>query len=171
MATKAKASLINTFLKLTEECEYEKITVTNLVESCGISRQTFYYHFDDIDSMIEWAFENETKQICNKIDYSNPTDSAEKYAEFLKKYDTLLVKAAASDDCLKIYNLIYKSFIAFITEFISGKRGNSSNGEEAEFFISYCASAFTGLVIIEIQKKERNYSELMKKLVKSLKTI
>ena len=42
MASKAKSALINTFLEMAEETEYEKITVTGLVEKCGISRQTFY---------------------------------------------------------------------------------------------------------------------------------
>ena len=172
MATKAKVSLINTFLKLVKENEYDKITVTGLVEACGISRQTFYYHFDDIDAMIEWTFKNETEKICSKINYMNIKESAELYAEFFKKYDTLLVKALKSESFIRIYNLIHNSFESFLTSYIKGKRsGISQTSEEREFFITYCASASSGLVILEIQKDERNYSELMNKLAKSLKSI
>ena len=33
----------------------DKITVTDLVERCKISRQTFYYHFKDIMDVLEWV--------------------------------------------------------------------------------------------------------------------
>ncbi len=169
MATKAKSSLISSFLKLVDSSDYDKITVTNLVEVCGISRQTFYYHFDDIDKMVNWAFENETKTICNNINDSNLSDSAEQYAEFLRRYDKLMRKASVTNNFIKIYNLLNESFKTFLNKYISIK--HSSENEDTDFFISYCASAFTGLVVLEIQKDASNYSALMKKLFKSIKSI
>ena len=35
----------------------DKITVKDLVEICGVNRQTFYYHFDDVYDLLEWVFE------------------------------------------------------------------------------------------------------------------
>lgn len=35
----------------------ENVTVKRLVEECGISRQTFYYHFKDIIEVMEWGCE------------------------------------------------------------------------------------------------------------------
>lgn len=32
----------------------EKITVKELVTLCGISRQTFYYHFEDVLDVVDW---------------------------------------------------------------------------------------------------------------------
>ena len=172
MATKAKIALINAFLKLVEENEYNKITVTNLVEKCNISRQTFYYHFDDIDTMIEWAFDNETKKICDSINNSKLTESAEMYAAFFKRYDTLLSKAIKTSDCIKIYNLINKSFYDFLAKYLSNRQGGASvKTEEGEFFLSYCAGASSGLVLQEIQKSDKDYSEVMKRLAKSLKNV
>ena len=171
MATKAKNALISAFLKLIEEYEFDKITVTNLVEVCGISRQTFYYHFDDIDKMLEWAFENETKVICDAIGSAKTSELAELYAAFLKKYDTLLVKASRSDSFVNIYLLINDSFRTFINEYVFGKNSKEKReSEDKEFFISYCASAFAGLVTQEVLKEERDYGELIKKLFKSIKT-
>lgn len=34
----------------------DKITVREIAENCGIHRQTFYYHFPDIESLIEWMY-------------------------------------------------------------------------------------------------------------------
>ena len=65
MASKAKYAIISAFLRLVNHKDFEKITVTDLVEECDISRQTFYYHFDDIEKMLAWAFETETGAICH----------------------------------------------------------------------------------------------------------
>ena len=171
-AANKKQYISDTYVLLLQKTPGDKITVKMLIDACGLSRQTFYYHFDDIDAMIEWTFKNETEKICSKINYMNIKESAELYAEFFKKYDTLLVKALKSESFIRIYNLIHNSFESFLTSYIKGKRsGISQTSEEREFFITYCASASSGLVILEIQKDERNYSELMNKLAKSLKSI
>lgn len=32
-----------------------KITISDITEDCGINRMTFYYHFQDIYALVEWA--------------------------------------------------------------------------------------------------------------------
>ena len=34
-----------------------KVSVTDLVKECHISRQTFYYHFKDLDEVVEWIIQ------------------------------------------------------------------------------------------------------------------
>lgn len=41
------------FIKLLNEQPLNKISVRNIVEECGINRNSFYYHFQDIPSLIE----------------------------------------------------------------------------------------------------------------------
>ena len=36
-----------------------KITVRELVEDCGVNRKTFYYHFEDIFSLLKWTLDQE----------------------------------------------------------------------------------------------------------------
>lgn len=40
----------------------DKISVTDIVSDCGVSRQAFYYHFNDI---VEWIFIQETENALN----------------------------------------------------------------------------------------------------------
>lgn len=37
-----------------------KITIREIVENCGLNRQTFYYHFKDIYDLLEWMYHEET---------------------------------------------------------------------------------------------------------------
>lgn len=39
-----------------------KITIADLTEDCGVSRMTFYYHFQDIYDLVEWSCEEDARQ-------------------------------------------------------------------------------------------------------------
>lgn len=43
----------NSFIKLLNEKPLSQITVKDIVEDCGINRNSFYYHFADIPTLIE----------------------------------------------------------------------------------------------------------------------
>ena len=49
----AKERLENAFWELLSEREYRKITVTDIVRTADVNRNSFYYHFDDIPSLLE----------------------------------------------------------------------------------------------------------------------
>ncbi|MBR1560581.1 MAG: TetR/AcrR family transcriptional regulator [Clostridia bacterium] len=44
---------MESLMKLLDERPLNHITVRDIVEDCGVNRNTFYYHFDDISSVIE----------------------------------------------------------------------------------------------------------------------
>lgn len=48
-----KALIMAAFAQLLEERSMNKITVKDIVERCDINRNTFYYHFPDIPSLLE----------------------------------------------------------------------------------------------------------------------
>ncbi len=58
----AKERLENAFWELLSEREYHKITVTDVVRTAGVNRNSFYYHFAGLpelaDSAIQHAVEN-----------------------------------------------------------------------------------------------------------------
>lgn len=53
MGSGAKDRLIRAFFNALEEKHYSKITVSELIENAGVSRTTFYRHYDDIFDMYE----------------------------------------------------------------------------------------------------------------------
>lgn len=53
MVSKKRNAIMESVLKLLEERPLNKITVKDIVDECGINRNTFYYHFEDISSLIE----------------------------------------------------------------------------------------------------------------------
>ncbi|MCD8019825.1 MAG: TetR/AcrR family transcriptional regulator [Clostridiales bacterium] len=55
MTVNVKELVYEKFLELLNKKNIDKITVKDLAEACGISRQTFYYHFQDILDVVEYA--------------------------------------------------------------------------------------------------------------------
>ena len=48
-----KEIIARTFTELLDEKPMSKITVKDIVEHCGVNRNTFYYHFRDIPDVVE----------------------------------------------------------------------------------------------------------------------
>ena len=53
MANFTKKAIKETFIALLSERPLSEITVKNIVETCGINRNSFYYHFRAIPDLIE----------------------------------------------------------------------------------------------------------------------
>ena len=41
----------------------DKITINDIAEDCGISRMTFYYHFQDIYDLVEWSCIQDAEEV------------------------------------------------------------------------------------------------------------
>ncbi|MCH4239126.1 MAG: TetR/AcrR family transcriptional regulator C-terminal domain-containing protein [Oscillospiraceae bacterium] len=59
MSSITKLALADSLKKLMLHRPLDKITVKELVEDCGVNRQTFYYHFRDIYDLLGWIFQTE----------------------------------------------------------------------------------------------------------------
>ena len=108
MAKSTKAQILQHFSELLKDYDLDKITVTMLVSECEISRQTFYYHFNDIQALINWGIQQYTagclENVKNAKDINEATiiylSAIEKNKFFLSKclesslsgYTTLLIR-------------------------------------------------------------------------------
>jgi probable dihydroxyacetone kinase regulator len=67
MSKVTKHALYNSFLKLLGEKPFPEISVKDITEESGVSRMTFYYHFEDIYHMISWATEEKLKSTISGV--------------------------------------------------------------------------------------------------------
>lgn len=79
MTRLTKKAIKDSFLELLKAKSLDKITVKDLVESCEINRNTFYYYYKDIYDLLEDVFQEETKKIMEE-DKPCPTF----YEEYLR---------------------------------------------------------------------------------------
>ena len=62
---KTKWKLAEALKKLMKEKSLHKITIQDIVEESGLTRQSFYYHFHDICEIIEWICKNTLLEKCD----------------------------------------------------------------------------------------------------------
>ena len=48
-----RRAIKESFLKLLNQRPLNQITVKDIVEDCGINRNSFYYHFSDLPALVE----------------------------------------------------------------------------------------------------------------------
>ena len=53
------------FIRLLNERPLDKITIKDIVDDCGISRNTFYYHFQDITSLLEHILNADVERVLS----------------------------------------------------------------------------------------------------------
>lgn len=54
-----KLALAEALKELMAQKPFEKITIQELTARCGIRRQNFYYHFEDVYDLLQWMFHEE----------------------------------------------------------------------------------------------------------------
>lgn len=58
-----KQAIARSFMKLLNQQPLDKITVKDIVEDCGVNRNTFYYHYQDIYALLREIFETEVSKV------------------------------------------------------------------------------------------------------------
>lgn len=157
----SKEKLLETFLELCEEKEYTKISVTDIVDRCNTTRQTFYYHFKNIDELVTWAFESQISQICDSI---SPNDTWQSKSPELfvviKKYQMMIKNAISTKKCLEMIDNILRFIKTFIETFITIK--DPTRKHSNDFLIETLQYTVTGQIINELHKPDPNFDELCK---------
>lgn len=166
MATKTKDIIIDSFLELAEreDVEVEKISITDIVENCQISRQTFYYHFKDINEMLSWAFKNESDKIYKKTaDYTKWQDTLMLYKPFFIKYSAFFKKCLNSKMFVYIYSLLYDNLYGFTKDFLTDQIKCKYNNK-TDFAVMTYVYALIGFIIRELKKDEPDFDTLITKI-------
>lgn len=101
MAKSTKNEIVGALRELLQAKRLDDITVTELVERCGISRQAFYYHFSDLYSVVDYAIQ----QLLDELGVAGPEDwrsSLEQVLTLLRGNRTLV---------LNVYRAYERSYV------------------------------------------------------------
>ncbi len=64
------------FLSLIEEKGLEKVTVNDIAAKSGVNRNTFYYHYRDIPSLLEAVFQERAEGLFGRVAEGLPLSDA-----------------------------------------------------------------------------------------------
>lgn len=128
MANFTKQAIKSSFMKLLNQQPLSKISVRDIVEDCGINRNSFYYHFQDIPSLIEEII----KEDADRIIEQHPTVNA------LRECINIMFRYALENKkaVLHIYNSanrdIYEKSMMKLCEYVVTKYLETVFGKDPE---------------------------------------
>lgn len=61
-----KHLLTESLKRLMAQKPLNKISIREITEGCGVNRQTFYYHFEDIYDQVRWMFRQEAVKLLDQ---------------------------------------------------------------------------------------------------------
>ena len=88
MPNSTKQTILDTLMTMLQTRPLDEVTVKDLTECCGISRQAFYYHFPDIYSVVEWGAQQILSQLDNAEDWREILD---RMGKMLQEQRTVLL--------------------------------------------------------------------------------
>lgn len=61
-----KRALASALKELMQEIPFQKISVADICEKCGMNRKSFYYHFQDKYELMNWIFDMDFIDLINQ---------------------------------------------------------------------------------------------------------
>ena len=148
MASTTKESLGAALKQMLTVKPIDKITVKDLVEICGVNRQTFYYHFDDVYDLLEWVFEEDANRVLpSEVVYEHWRDDVMMFFKYLA--DNSVFALNIYNSYSRIYMLRYfkrrlqgciRSFAIIVSE------GKNIDRTDFEFVVEFYANGIVGLI-------------------------
>lgn len=144
-----------------------QITIKDITDDCGVSRMTFYYHFDDIYDLIEWiCVEDAAKVLDGKKTYNTWQEGFLNVFQVVQDNRTFIMNVyrSVSREQVEIYlyKLVYDLVIGVIEEKSVGMTVQES---DKQFIANFYKYAFVGILLDWIKNDmEENPQDIVNRI-------
>lgn len=149
MTSFTKKAIIASFVKLLNEKPLDKITIKDIVEDCGINRNTFYYHFEDIPSLAAEIIRAETERVISEHgEFENWEDSFIAAARFALENKRAAYHIYNSLSRENIEQYFYSIAKDVMTEFVEKLAADiPAKPEDKALVIDFYKAALVGMTL------------------------
>ncbi|HIR88482.1 MAG TPA: TetR family transcriptional regulator C-terminal domain-containing protein [Candidatus Fimimorpha faecalis] len=144
-----REAIRNTFIQMLNERPLSKITVKDIVATCEINRNTFYYYYADIYAIIEEIFQMELQTV--KEEYNDTLSWEESFLvaiNFAIKNKKAIYHIYHSIQKERVEEYLYHVAGRVMTYYVEqeSKKIRASKADK-ELIISFYQSALTGMLL------------------------
>ena len=149
MANTTKKALEVSLKKLLKEKPFDKITIADLTGDCGISRMTFYYHFQDIYELAEWVCIEDGKQaLKDKKTYDTWQQGFIQIFHAVRENKVFVMNVYRCVSREQVENYLYKLTYDLLEGVVEEQaRGMSVRPEDKAFIATLYKYMFVGLML------------------------
>lgn len=170
MPVNMKLMIASVFVRLAKDNPVDKITVKNLAEACGISRQTFYYHFQDILNVMEWTVRQMIQTaLRNSLCAESPEKSIEEFIRISVENQDLLERMLSSQWRTQIEHIFVDAMHSSLLELIRAKQPDLDvTYQDLNLALNFYTYGTIGVVLEYCKNPGVNIEQISKKLYKIL---
>lgn len=144
-----KKAIMASFVNLISKTPLDKITVKDIVEDCGVNRNTFYYYFQDIYALVEELFRDETgKSVAAEYTYDSWAEGFLRSARFAaeNKKAVYHIYNSSSRGSLEAY--LYEVTGTFMEQYVKREaEGLDVTDDDRTFIVNFYKHALAGLIV------------------------
>lgn len=148
MSVYTKKALAEALKKMMEVKPINKITIKDIVELCGVNRQTFYYHFDDVYDLLEWIFEQDANaNLPKEVIYDNWKPDVIAWFQYLEDNAMFALNVYNSDSRLYMLRYIKSRLqvcIRSFAEIVAEER--DIDRQDFEFVVEFYSNTVVGVI-------------------------
>ena len=132
----------------------DKITIRDITEDCGISRMAFYYHFQDIYDLVEWAcIEDASKALQGKKTYETWQEGLLQIFEAVLENKPFILNAYRCISREQMERFLYQLTYGLIRGVVEEQsQGTTVSEEDKSFIAEFYKYSFVGIMLDWIRK-------------------
>ncbi len=140
-----KKLIADTLKNLVLKSPIDKITIHDIIVACGINRATFYYHFNDKQSLIYWIFNEEFSKYDDKPNYGELLKSIVIHMYSNKDfYIPALLSEVQNNLRLHLFKLAHERCLKEVNTLLGSRQLTEHS---RNFIANYFANAIIGCIV------------------------
>ena len=148
MSSSTKEALAAALKQMMTVKPMDKITIKDLVEICGVNRQTFYYHFDDVYDLLEWVFEEDANRVLpREVVYEHWREDVFIFMQYLQDNSSFTLNVYNSNSRIYMLRYLEEKMAACIRSFaVIVSEGMNIDRQDFEFVVTFYAKCAIGFI-------------------------
>lgn len=149
MTEVTKERMAHSLKKKMAQKPLNKITIREIVEDCGLNRQTFYYHFHDIYDLVEWMFSEEAVDILKQtVTYHTWQEACLNLLYYIEDNKAVCLCALNSMGRSPLETFFYKNLRGLFCKLVDEASAELPIAPEyRDFLVHYYTTLFAGMLI------------------------
>ena len=141
-STITKRALAQALKDLMTDQPFEKISVAEICESCGMNRKSFYYHFRDKYDLVEWIFDSEFVRMMGQEQQSDRWELLSCLCRYFYQERNFYTKALEVTGQNSFRQYFYDYLFEMTSLYIKAKfKDDAPEGETLDFCVGFFSDA------------------------------
>lgn len=149
MPVDVKRLIAESLLEMLKKKRLEKITIKELVDVCGISRQTFYYHFKDVLEVVEWWAQEVNKRLVSaSLKAEDAHGALSIFLDFVIQYHEVIRSLLESRWRAQMEKLVVNMVSAYLRDMLQHTMPNTAiSAADLEAYLHFYSYGITGMIL------------------------